>query len=323
MEALILRLREKNLELKQVLKSLKADYDSAVDELEGYKLENSTIVNKLQMFEEMTKRQPKQDTETIQQLRHEVEILRRENAAIKEEEEHLKSQLHGDAEESAAEVRALERNIRTLESQIERKDSELQRVTEELRQCKQQQSEDAPSLAALRAEAKQYKTEASLYRNKLDEAKKQLQEASEQLAKSDQEIRDARNQVEIHKKKSDDFKSRLKRLEVQTQSFGGESGGASSGNRSSAGQSGASATVDEEEEFPVERVPRLSPLEQDRKGTLSTPADGNSSDTGSPGRRLSPAGERPSTPTVLNSLPIRFGPKDPHSPGRMLHSPTE
>ena len=31
----------------QVLKSLKADYDSAVDELEGYKLENSTIVNKV------------------------------------------------------------------------------------------------------------------------------------------------------------------------------------------------------------------------------------------------------------------------------------
>ena len=39
-----------------------------------------------------------------------------------------------------------------------------------------------------------------------------------------------------------------------------------------------------------------------------------------PGRRLSPAGERPSTPTVLNSLPIRFGPKDPHSPGRMVCS---
>ena len=54
----------------------------------------------------------------------------------------------------------------------------MHRVTEELRQCKQQQSEDAPSLAALRAEAKQYKTEASLYRNKLDEAKKQLQEVS-------------------------------------------------------------------------------------------------------------------------------------------------
>ena len=95
MEALVLRLREKNLELKQVrqrtlvflfmllssasgprplfflmhtqtrththtqkkimntpqvLKSLKMDYDSAVDELEGYKLENSTIVNKVSLF---------------------------------------------------------------------------------------------------------------------------------------------------------------------------------------------------------------------------------------------------------------------------------
>lgn len=49
MEGLVLRLRNKNLELKQVLKSLKNDYDLTVEDLEGYKAENAALLQKVRV----------------------------------------------------------------------------------------------------------------------------------------------------------------------------------------------------------------------------------------------------------------------------------